>query len=33
MLEDRAKVYKLAGLFSDSEVDQKAVEQAVSSII
>lgn len=33
MLEDFAKVYKLAGLFSETEIDQKAVEQAVGSII
>jgi GTP cyclohydrolase IA len=33
MLEDRAKVYKLAGLFSEKGVDHKAVEQAVSLII
>jgi GTP cyclohydrolase I len=33
MLEDFAKVYKLAGLFSENGIDQKAIEQAVGSII
>jgi GTP cyclohydrolase I len=33
MQEDLAKVYKLAGLFSEAGIDQEAIEQAVESII
>ena len=33
MQEDLAKVYKLAGLFSETGINQEAIEQAVESII
>jgi GTP cyclohydrolase IA len=33
MHNDQEKVYRLAGLFSESDVDQKAVEQAVQTIL
>jgi GTP cyclohydrolase I len=33
MQDDLAKVYKLAGLFSETGIDQKTIEQAVDSII
>jgi GTP cyclohydrolase I len=33
MQEDLAKVYKLAGLFSEAGINQEAIEQAVESII